>query len=208
MYLDVPFIPQLLVGTASTTLYFLVPSRVAYMNRTDDPWFSATTTSQRAGGYYIPDEPAAVLGCISERTFCNSELPASEGCLNLFVSGESEFRRIFPDPKHRRFLRPLSVVLQQYGAGGMYTFFTAKSVPNLLARQTLQPYSPRNIYTALQTKVLPSNQWQKEMEYIGQATLAAMQHFLVEFARGIWLGSQNYLCDEEPCRRTCHSQVC
>ncbi|KAF2629796.1 hypothetical protein BU25DRAFT_274351 [Macroventuria anomochaeta] len=205
VYLDAPFIPQLQVATARTSLYFLVPSGVAYMNRTDDPWFSATTTSDRAGTWYIPDEPAAVLGCVSERTFCNPELPAPEGCLDLYVSGEASFRRVFPNPQDRMSLRPLSIVLQTYGAGGMQSFFTARSVPTLLARQTLFPYNPRYNYTAIQTKVLPSNQWQKEMEYVGQATLAAMQHSIVDYARGSWLGGGT-LCEGEPCRRTCYSQ--
>lgn len=177
------------------------------MNRTDDLWFSATTKYNQASTLYIPDEPAAVLGCVSERTFCNSKRPASEGCLDLYASGEEEFQRVFPDPQDQISLRPLSVVLQQYGAGGMQAFFMAKSVPTLLARQTLYPYSPRNKYTALQTKALPSNQWQKEIEYVGQATLAAMQHFLVDYARGSWFGG-GALCDEKPCRRTCYSQVC
>lgn len=192
---------------ARPTLYFLVPSGIAYMNRTDDLWFSANKVLNKASPYYVPDESAAVLGCVSKRTFCNPKLPASRGCLDLYASGEAEFRRVFPDPQDRMSLRPLSIVLQQYGAGGMEAFFMAKSVPTLLARQTLLLLNPLRHYTALQTKALPSNQWQKEMEYVSQATLAAMQHFVVDYARGSWLGAMS-LCDGEPCRRTCHSQVC
>ena len=201
------FVPQLLNETGLTSLYFLTQPLVAYANRTDDLWFSATTTSPRAGNYYIPDEPAAVLGCVSHRTFCNSELPASEGCLDTYTAGEPEFERTFPNPEDRVFLRPLSVVLQMYGAAGMQSFFTARSVPNLLARQTLKPHNPRSYYTALQTKALPSNQWQLEVEFVAQAALASMQHFLVDYARGVWLGG-GFLCVDDSCQRTCHSQVC
>lgn len=156
---------------------------------------------------YVPDSPAAVLSCVSKRMFCNPKIPGSKGYLGLFASGEDAFRRVFTDPEDPMILRPLSIVLQQYGAGGMQTFM-AKNVPTLLARQTLHPLNPRNAYTAIQTKVLPSNQWQKEVEYVAQVPLASMQHFIVDFTRGSsWFGF-NGLCDEEPCRRTCHSQAC
>jgi hypothetical protein len=206
--IELRWIPKLQGPDTLTTLYFLVPSGIAYLNKTDDPWFSAATPINMTGlPLYAPDSPATVLGCVSKRTFCNPKIPGPEGCLDLFVSGEDAFRRVFPDAEDRIVLRPLSIVLQQYGAGGMQTFFMANSVPTLLARQTLYPLAPLNVYTGIQTKTLPSNQWQKEVEYVAQASLASMQHFLVDFARGSWFGS-NGLCDKEPCRRTCHSQVC
>lgn len=187
-------------------LYFLVPSGVAYMNWTDDPWFSATTKLSPTSSIYIPDEPAGVVGCVTERKICNPKLPASEGCLDLYTSGEAEFARIFPDPQDRMSLRPLSIVIMQYGAGGMQGFFQAKSVPSLLARETLALLNGGTANQALQTKPLPPNQWQKEFEYVNQATLSAMQHSIVDYARGSWLGGMK-LCTAEPCRRTCYSQV-
>ncbi len=192
-------------------LYFMVPSGVAYLNRTDDPWFSATKEySMRISPHeivgYVPDEPATVVGCVQERRFCNPKLPASEGCLDLYSAGQNDFNRIFPDPNDRMSLRPLSIVLQQYGAGGMHGLFAAKSVPTLLARETLLLVDQTKKYTAFQTKPLPSNQWQKEFEYVNQATLSAMQHSIVDYARGVWLGGMD-LCKDEPCRRTCYSQV-
>lgn len=88
----------------------------------------------------------------------------------------------------------------------MYAFHMGKSVPSLLARQTLWPVSPLSPFQAIQTEPLPSNQWQKEMEYTNQAVLAAMQHSVVDYARGFWQDAG--ACDKEPCRRICHSQVC
>lgn len=206
MYADgPPFLDSLRVVGTRTTLFFLVQSHVAYINKTDDLWFSATKTIPNFQ-WYISDEPATVLAYTEKRTSCNSKLPASEGCRELFSSSEAEFKEAWPDPQDRMSLRPISVVLQQYGAGGMQAYFQAKSVPSLLSRQTLFPWQGSSDYTTIQTKALPSNQWQKEMEYIGQATFAAMQHFLVDYARGSWFGGQG-LCESEPCRRTCYSQV-
>lgn len=204
------WVSEILVDHAQTTLYFLVPFGIAYMNQTDDPWFSANTPSGTLMPLYVPDEPAAVMGCTSTRTFCNPKIPGPEGCLNLYDSGdgEAEFRQIFPDLEDRLFLRPLNVVLQAFGSGRIRDLYAAKSVPTLLARQTLLPLFPPNRNTGIQTKALPSDQWQKELEYVAQASLASMQHFVVDYTRGSWLGGGSP-CEQpgEPCRRTCHSQV-
>jgi|SRR5690242_19063493 len=116
-YEDMAFIPELQVEKGRPMLYFLVPSGVAYMNWTDDPWFSATTKLSPTSSIYIPDEPAGVVGCITERKICNPKLSASEGCLDLYTSGEAEFARIFPAPQDRMSLRPLSIVIIMVLAG-------------------------------------------------------------------------------------------
>jgi hypothetical protein len=207
-YEERSFVPELQVEQGRVVLYFLVPSGVGYMNSTNDPWFSATTKQELGSfSWYIPDEPATVLGCAASRKICNPKLPVAEGCLDLWSSGEKDFERVFPDAQDRMALRPLSIRLMQYSAGGIHALYMSKSVPNLLARETLENMSPLYPIQAVQTKPLPSDQWQKEIEYATQATLAAMQHSIVDYARGSWLGGMG-LCDNEPCRRTCHSQVC
>lgn len=200
-----PFIPELQLQQLRVVLYFLVPSGVAYVNSTNDPWFSATTGTGL--GRYRPDEPATVLGCASSLKFCNPKLPAAESCLDFWHSREEEFERVFPDIKDRMVVRPLMITSTLYTAGGIYNFYLAKSVPSLLARETLQSVSPHHPYQAVQTKPLSSDQWQKEIEYVSQAFLAAMQHSFVDYARGSWYGGEHF-CDIEPCRRICHSQVC
>jgi hypothetical protein len=208
-----PFIPELQLQHGRVFLYFLVPSGVGYLNSTNDPWFSATTEASFGTGThgslsgYIPDEPATVLGCAASRKICNPKLPAAEGCIELWSTGEKEFVRMFPDAQDRLALRPLFIRLTQYSASGIHSLYMSKGVPNLLARETLEVLSPRRPYQAVQTKPFPSDQWQKEIEYVSQATLAAMQHSLVDYARGSWLGGVGF-CGNEPCRRTCHSQVC
>ncbi|KZM18820.1 uncharacterized protein EKO05_0006517 [Ascochyta rabiei] len=206
-----PYIPQLAAPGAKTltTLFFLVSSSIMYLNQTQDPWFSATTKLSYPNStveWYIPDEPATVLGCVSDRIYCNPRVPSSIGCINLFTSTEDDFRRAWPDARDRLALRPLSVSIQQAGAAGLSPYFQAKSVPTLLSRQTLLPISGSfSRFTTVQTKALPPTQWQKEIEYLGQTTLAAMQHFIVDYARGAWLGGGSS-CDKEPCRRSCYSQ--
>ena len=121
---------------------------------------------------------------------------------------DTKFRTAWEKSEDRKYLRPLAQTLHQFGAGGIGAFFEARNVPNLLARQTLKfPPVTWRPTSAVQTRALPPNQWQEEMIYLSQANFAAMQHYLVDFARGAWLGGA--LCDAEDsgCERLCYSQV-
>lgn len=203
-----PFISQLRVQDTQTILLFMVPTNIHYLNQTVDPWFSATTPDNTyVETLYTPDQPASVIGCVTERTWCNPDLPASIGCLKAFSSTiEQDIRKAWPEEDDRRWLRPLATIIESLGSGRIDAFYQARSVPNLLARQTLLPWIPFvDTPAALQTKVLPSDQWQKEIEYVSQANLAAMQHFVVDYARGVWAGSE--LCNRDLCQRLCYSQV-
>lgn len=81
-------------------------------------------------------------------------------------------------------------------------------MPNLLARKTLRlPPVTHQPSFANQTKTLSSDQWQDEMVYLSQSNFAAIQHSLVDYARGSWLGG--HLCDGgKYWTRLCSSQVC
>lgn len=119
---------------------------------------------------------------------------------------EDDFKAAWDSSKDQNHLRPLAMTLHQFGAQGIGAFCEARAVPNLLARKTLRlpPVTFRNPF-ANQTKPLPLNQWQDEMIYLSQANFAAMQHALVDYARGSWLGGD--LCDRGHCERLCYSQV-
>jgi hypothetical protein len=205
-----PFISQLQAENGLTTLLFLVPKNIAYLDRTEDPWFSATTTDKLYGGrLYESDQSASVLGCVTKRRVCNPDLPSSIGCVDTYSRNMSNagIERAWPDAQERMWLRPLAAVAHSFGSGGIASFFDAMSVPNLLARQTLVPSTFfANFSRTLQVAKLPSDQWQREIEYISQANLAAMQHFIVDYARGAWLEAMG-LCDKNPCQRLCYSQV-
>ncbi|KAH6618503.1 hypothetical protein C7974DRAFT_415876 [Boeremia exigua] len=197
------FIDGFNVKDTSTTMLFLVSSFVNYLNKTDDPWFSATKLG--INGTYSSDQVVSVIGCTTKREYCN---PQSGNCVQVYQKydkQEAAFERAWSDEKDREHLRPIAMTLHQFGAESIGAFFGARNVPNLLARQTLR--LPPVTYTpvhANQTKALPSDQWQKEMVYLSQANFAAMQHSLVDYARGSWLGGD--LCDRGICRRQCRSQ--
>ncbi|KAJ8112333.1 hypothetical protein OPT61_g5273 [Boeremia exigua] len=202
----IPFIDGLSVVNRSTTMLFLHSSSVNYMNRTDDPWFSATNLQDN--GMYGSDETVSVVGCTTEREYCNLLRLPSEGCVQVYQDygkQEADFNASWPDPEDRKYLRPIAMTLHQFGAESIGAFFGARNVPNLLARQTLRlpPVTYQPTY-ANQTKPLPSYQWQEEILYLSQANFAAIQHSLVDYARGSWLGGD--LCDRGHCERLCYSQ--
>lgn len=200
--------PKIIVKNAQTTLLFLVSSGLAYENSTDDPWFSAHrfATGNKTLGfatYYLADEPATVLGCTSSRLFCNPAFADGTDCLSTLGDWTNEqllanFTRIWPDANDQASLLPLSLILHQFDAQDIGALYKARGVSNLLARNT--------ITEGKQRKPLPVNQWHLEMEYVSQAMLAAMQHYMIDYARGFW--AQSILCDFMPCRRLCRSQVC
>jgi hypothetical protein len=180
------------------------------MNKTEDPWFSATELNK--DGTYASDDIVSVVGCATQREYCNPDRPRSSGCIQEFQpieAQEAAFRAAWQDPEDRKYLRPLAMTLHQFGAGSIGAFFEARNVPNLLARHTLTfPPVTYSHTSAIQTKALPHDQWQDEMIYLSQANFASMQHYMVDYARGAWLGGE--LCDRDSpagCERLCYSQV-
>jgi hypothetical protein len=124
----------------------------------------------------------------------NCLLPIS--CVIWYTYLGDDFRRAWPDPQDRLSLRLLSINVQMFGAAGMTSYFKVNSVPTLLSWQTLYRHAgTRSSPTTVQTKALPSNQWQQEVECLSQTLLAAIQHFIVDYAG-------------ESLRRSCYSEVC
>lgn len=190
------------VSNSRTTLLFLLAPNVVYLNVTDDLWFSAhkpvPNNSTKSVPQFMADEPAAVIGCATSRLFCNPRLPATLGCWNAFSQDSlNELQRVWPDPLDQISLLPLTMIIHQLDAVDIGAIFRAKSVPTLLARTTLDDN--------LQRKHLLSKQWQLEMEYLSQAMLAAVQHYMVDYARGFW--ADPGFCELISCQRLCHSQV-
>lgn len=196
------------------SLLFLDTDLILYDHRTDDPWFSATTlvrdaianiskVSKESSTYYqyFPDEPVGVLGCATQRFFCNPDMPDTE-CVNSLHRNKSvlAIERAWPNPRDQQQVYPILAATYQFGMGKGQpdAFYQLTGAPVLLARNTMLENT--------QTAILPSSQWQLEREHIFTTTLAALQSSLVAYARGSWYGHLS--CSPEfPCERVCHSQV-
>lgn len=98
-------------------MLFLVSSLVNHINRTEDPWFSATKLND--DGTYASDDAVSVIGCATQREYCNPNRPHSSGCIQEFqpiTNQESDLRTAWEGAEDRKYLRPLAMTLHQFGA--------------------------------------------------------------------------------------------
>ena len=197
------------------SLHLLDGFGISYLNRTEDPWFSATTCpSDRIGGAsdkkngqpeFLSDIPGAVVGCASQIYFCNPDLPAAFGCVDLYrqllgadQKTESDvLPSIWPDEKDQTMIRPILSFLSTGTSAGALSSMPTK--PSLLARQSL--------LSNTQMAALPVDQWQIEQENYFNTSLALMQFMTLDFAKGTWWGEGRFCGPEDNCQRGCHSQV-
>ncbi|KAH9879753.1 hypothetical protein J1614_001776 [Plenodomus biglobosus] len=196
----------------SVTLVFLDASELVYANKTEDPWFSATSVvdnnhlASSANGsrsYFVADEPVGVLGCVTQRSYCNPNLPEDVGYIDGFAIIDDQypldpFKRVWPDANDQSAMRAWVAALSNQGAGLLDVYYTIPNSPTLLSRST--------ILANMQTSVIPKDRWQDEREHLYKASLAAIQSMMVEHARGFSFAKNRHCDDGKECRRICHSQ--
>lgn len=201
------------------SLHLLDASQVVYAQSTEDPWFSATTQIQDDEGLgealggvasqlYFADAPANVLGCVTERFYCNPSLPSSVGCIDSFgyirglnrsyeMDGADTIPLIWPDTKDQSVMRPFLTTLSMgVTLDSMHVIPTS---PTLLARRTL--------FGFIQMEQLPMDQWQIEQEHLFKVSLAQIQLMVIDFARGFWIGTGGFCELGNTCYKGCRSQV-
>jgi hypothetical protein len=203
-YEDTKLIPELMQSHDMVSLVFLDSSELLYLNRTTDPWFSATTPADNSTedtGYFA-DQDSGVLGCAMRRLMCNPLLPDETGCVNLFANNETiieSLKKAWPDSQDQHVIYPLMVAQAESGiAGAPETWYSIPGVPTLLSRNTLMD--------SVQFAHLPNDRWKDEREHLYKASLAVLQSALVQYARGYWYHDDGCSTDF-PCKRLCHSQV-
>lgn len=211
--INIELIPELRKPNATISLLFLDSSEVVYVKKTEDPWFSATSlfnssflvSSANSRDFFVADEPVGILGCVTQRLYCNPNLPENVGCIDGFAalneqSSSGLFKSAWPNANDQSAMRALVAALGIQGAGLLDYYYNIPHSPTLLSRST--------ILGNIQVAAIPKDRWQEEREYLYKASLAGIQARMVEHARGFDI-SGNPLCEgEKECRRICHSQVC
>lgn len=130
---------------ARVMLIFLDQSSILYSNRTEDPWFRATTpanvpiyTDVVDMSFYRPDEPAGVLGCTSQFLLCKHASPSECANFGLGLDQDMEqLRELWPRTADRAAVLGYRIALQKtfqgpvlfYGFPGK-RFFTTIRRPN------------------------------------------------------------------------------
>jgi hypothetical protein len=197
-------IDQLKVSNAKASVLFLVASGMWYDNRTIDPWFSATTpkhlqTDRANYTVFVPDEPAAPLGCVSSRQYCKPGLSRETGCINTADEGfKRSMDSVWTSKETQAYLLPIFSTTG-YGMLADYLgYYQYSGVPNILATAWAQ-LDGQPVY-------LPEDHWKREIEYVFRATLAGLQATMVDFANGYWTSYSDW-CKNGLCQRLCDSQV-
>jgi hypothetical protein len=193
-------LPQLQVPNASTSLLFLDASTVLYKYQTKDPWFSATTGGYGANGSrYMSDEIAAPMACVTSQEFCDPRLTGATRCTpdTQVQDNRADIARVWPNVQEQEMLIPVLYMLRAM-VTEISKYAIRSGLPNLLARDTLSG--------DVQSASVPENQWQAEMTYLYQASLADMQSSMIEYARGYFFPGAPP-CSDGNCKRVCNSQV-
>ncbi|KAJ4303483.1 hypothetical protein N0V90_002378 [Kalmusia sp. IMI 367209] len=204
-------IQELNRSDALVALIFLDSTDLRYLEKVEDPWFSATTAAAVDESWYLPngtqlfqaDQPMTVIGCTSQVFYCNPKLSESQRCVNIFGPGtyRERFAAIWPGPND------LIAFLGYFASDNVMiatpdSFYDTQGLPSLLARFTLDG--------GLQLDALSRDKWKQEMEYTCQGSLVSFQSSLAQASqKGVWFLNRT-LCDEatDPgtCEKLCRSQ--
>ncbi|KAK8055113.1 hypothetical protein PG993_000340 [Apiospora rasikravindrae] len=212
-------IPQLVRPDGDLSLYFLSSNDVLYTGNTTDDWYRArlhagkSTTQWNSGeptDLYVGEEPASPLACVQQQQVCNPNHP-SGGRVCTPMSGVLDMNGgslgLFDEAGAQR-------LLWSKRAG-----FSAEGGPIQTAVQALKldalP-SRRSMVSAYQAP-LPDDQWQRDVQYWFQVSLAAWQKGFVDSAAGVsnpdvapWVQAPNNteeykLCESQKIRSSAHA---
>ncbi|KAL9621565.1 MAG: hypothetical protein Q9160_003957 [Pyrenula sp. 1 TL-2023] len=177
------FVPikELAPTDGDVTLIFLSANGIRYTNATDDSWYAAhRTTNGIVNGfgndlnpgsidYFLPDQPASVLGCKEQYQTCDPTLPPAQGCSPLDGVQNSALNGV-----NLKTEREMAIA---WGAVN----WAMKSVLNALRSNAL--LARLSLLNDVQSP-LPTNQWQLEVENWHNITMAIFQGAVIQDAIG------------------------
>lgn len=191
-------------------MIFLSANGIVYSEKTEDPWFAATTPTPAPEDFGLPngtnlytaDEPANVVGCAIQLWYCNPKLPEDSRCYNYFEAGpefEDRLSTLWTDKDDLAAVFGFLYAMYTF-TGEPDTFYRLTGVPSLLSRFTMTgPF---------QMDAIPPTRWQQEMEYSFQASLASFQTNMLQAAqKGSKWPNETICFTPEACQKFCHSQV-
>lgn len=151
-------------------IFFLSANEIRFLQETRDPWYHATTPTPRLRfeNQFYQDEPASPLACACREQVCNPNLGGRDQCTKL-GSLEDLGNISSSQPSMQRLnwtMRAIRDVANEAIPAGV-------SSRSLLARKSM----------ALGAQApISDNQWQLEMEYWFEISMATMQQSLVSLA--------------------------
>ncbi|KAL9618487.1 MAG: hypothetical protein Q9160_006806 [Pyrenula sp. 1 TL-2023] len=181
-------IPELLVRDGDVNIIFLSANDIRFLNRVEDPWYSATNLLHEYDQYnssisphkdfqaFHRDDPARSLGCIERYQFCNPSLPLNIRCTPLggILQAAQLASQLYQSAAQRDSFSWSSYAITNMAAG-------IREVVGTLGTSALQS---RNSLTLGVQSILPDYQWELEAESWFKLTLADLQRSIVEQATG------------------------
>lgn len=189
---DFARIPQLSVPDADLLVVFLSPEATVFLNKTEDPWYRATTPITSIGSQspdrnlYASDEAASPMACLERFQYCNSSKECGSlasfkdaliSALPLFHHNSSEFwgsEQLVhgTEPTSQRF-DMFEIALT--GSDRVSDLINTLGSSSLLSSQ----YFGQGFMGPI-----PDNQWQLDVSHWFAMHLASMQAAFVNIARG------------------------
>lgn len=179
-------IPELLRPTADVTLVFLSTSDIAFVEPSNDSWYSAhfpLVLENAVRGlrpenisFYFRDDPVRVLGCASQYQYCNPNLKPDIRCTPLtgIFAVQAVAESLWQTERQKKLFNwSANAILND--AIGLPEVLSGLGVSSLTSRYKLA--------NGVQGP-LPENQWQLEVEHWFTATLADLQKMVVDIATG------------------------
>lgn len=160
-----------------------------------DPWLFGNDTK----AVFLPDEPAGVVGCTIQTWLCNPELPEPQ-CASMQKDFTTRLTQMWPNNFDRAAIRGFMSVSQIF-AVPPDSLYESPGLPSLLSRFTLA--------VPVQVDAMPSNRWQKEMEYTFQTSLASIQSGMAAATQkgAPWSTNETHCPTPEACQTLCRNQV-
>lgn len=171
-------------------IFFLSANSIAYPGPTNDGWFQATkefpTTAARPGQgqgrvkIYYQDEPASPMGCVSQEQFCLYDANAQDGRRCTPLSGVVDSLAATTE----LFGSQSETMLQIFNWAFSAAFKWAPNIAGVVTGLGSQSLLAKFLITNGAAAQLPDNQWQAEVRHWHDVTLAGLQAFFVNTARG------------------------
>lgn len=108
--------------------------------------------------YFVANKPIGVLVCLTQAFICNLELPQDKNCKPLYPAGNmNQLSESWANMRDRMAVESAPGAVLSMMAITPEGFYIVTGIPSLLAGFSL--------LGPLQLTILPTTQWQEEVEY-------------------------------------------
>ncbi|KAI0206813.1 hypothetical protein F4808DRAFT_466756 [Astrocystis sublimbata] len=194
-------IDLLLRTDADVHVILLSGNGVLFLEPTSDEWYRVSSTPSNIGEVlgddartyqrYLPTEPASALGCTDQYQFCNSALKGTTGCGPL-ASLRDALRGAVPffNASYDELITGIKSGVEESSDLARLIYMSSrifgidKTITGIVAHLGSSALLSQRTLSQGDQGPIPSNQWQLDVSYLWNITLAVMQASFVDTAYG------------------------